>query len=403
MQITYPTIEHIDDLLPALRGREDLETAFIRCAREGFVSLDYVVMIPGVFGCLVNDPDPMAAMLRREARGIKFCARTGEILSRVHPKCFNVGQEAETDPGLLDWRRSYRILEKLDGSMINATPVDGRILFTTRKGAGFDPAIQAFVAGHPADYLGFCRAMLDSGYSPLFEWCSPDPDYRIVLVYPEPKLVLTGLRHTRNGQYVAHDAMAAEARRFGVPVVQTWERNVTDIDAYLAALRGRTGIEGVVIRWEDDGYTVKAKTDDYRRQHQFLEDMQREDKAIELVLMGGEDDFLPTLSAPDAEALRRLSGLVNGAIARKAAWAERCWTAFQDVHGPDRKRFATEVASGHDKFHRSLLLATMNKGDARGQLMRLLVEPQNQSLKSLEQTRAVLELPSWHDLRNGRA
>ena len=402
-KITYPRIEHIDDLMPALRGRDDLEAAFIRCERPHFVSVDYVVMIPGIFGCLVSDPDRAAVLLRREARGIKFDARTGRTIARPHPKFFNLGQEPETQPEMLDWRAPHRVLEKLDGSMVHPTPVDDRIVFTTRKGDMVDPAIQGFVAGQNVDYLGFCREMLAQGLTPVFEWCSPAPEHRIVLVYSTPQLVLTAIRATIDGWPVDFEAMEDEARRWGVPVIQTWERNLTDIDAYVEDLRVRTGIEGVVIRWDDDGYSTKVKTDDYRRQHQFLEDIQREDKAIELVLAGGEDDVIPTLSQTDAEALKRYSGLINRALAAKAAWAER--TVADYFANPDatRKDFVARVANGHDKFHKALLLNVMNRGEARSQLFQLLIEPQNQSLKSLELTKRVLDLPDWYAVRDGRA
>lgn len=395
MTIAFPKIEHVDDLMPALRGREDLETMFITREFAGFLAVNYILMIPGAFGCLVNDPDPRPAMLRREARGIKFDPASGRVIARPHPKFFNLGQEPETQLDQLPWRRPFRVLEKLDGSMVHPTPVDGQILYTTRMGTMPDPAIRAHIAAHEGDYAGFCAAMLADGYTPIFEWCAPDPASRIVLYYPQPKLILTAIRHTVDGTMVDHEAMHLEAARWGVPVVATWETNVVDIDAYVADLSQRTGIEGVVFLWDETGYAVKAKTEEYRRNHQFLEDIQREDKALEMVLHGQEDDVLAVLNGPDERALRDYAGRVNRALAAKIAWAE---TTAQ-TYGHDRKTFATEISRDLDKADRVLALNTMNRGDARKQVMNLLIEPQNGTVKSVDTARAWLDLPSWHDLR----
>ena len=56
MDITYPRIEHVDDLLLALRGRDDLETMFITREFAGFRAVNYIMMISGGLGCLVIDP-----------------------------------------------------------------------------------------------------------------------------------------------------------------------------------------------------------------------------------------------------------------------------------------------------------------------------------------------------------
>lgn len=402
----FPTITHIDDVWPALQGDKDARSSFIRFDRDGYVSLDYVVTISGVFGCLATDDSEArtTARLRREARGIKFCPKTGRIVARPYPKFFNLGETRETQPDGIDWAAPLLVLEKLDGSMIHPTPVaDGaggtRLIYTTAGGDLLHEPVSRFIEAHPnADYAGFCQDLLAAGYTPIFEWVSPAPGQRIVLEYPGENLILTAVRETQAGGFVDYDAMAAVAGAWGIPVVALWARGIGDIHGFIAELRQRRDIEGVVIRWPG-GESVKLKTDDYRMRHQFLEDVEREDKALEIVLAGEEDDLLSTLAPSDQAALNTYARAVRQAIAALSHWAESTVTRFRAVHGDDRRRFVREVADTHASFHRTLLLNTMNRGDARAQLMRQLVEPQNQRVRDLAVAKQALGLPDWHRMR----
>src|SRR4051812_25344280 len=113
----FPTIRHIEDVLPHIEGRSE----FAVKRRDGYTAIDYNFAGADTF----NEP------IRRECRGIKFDA-DGRIIGRPYHKFFNLGEKPETQSHVIDWSAGHVILEKLDGSMVHPALVGGEILWMTR-------------------------------------------------------------------------------------------------------------------------------------------------------------------------------------------------------------------------------------------------------------------------------
>ncbi|NJO62895.1 MAG: hypothetical protein HC836_33140 [Richelia sp. RM2_1_2] len=91
MKYQFPTITHIDQLRKALADRSE----FIFAEREGYVIANYLVNLIDTFPEANTGDDELdeAYRLRREARGIIFCATTGKVIARRYHKFFNLGRE----------------------------------------------------------------------------------------------------------------------------------------------------------------------------------------------------------------------------------------------------------------------------------------------------------------------
>src|SRR5690606_27383364 len=124
------------------------------------------------------------------------------------------GERDETRADVIDWSRPHRVIEKLDGSMIHpAILADGSVRFMTR--AGITDVSRACEARHLSGRLpSLCAELIEHGALPVFEWVSPVN--RIVLGYPDDRLVLLALRTMATGRYERQQYADEVAARYGL-------------------------------------------------------------------------------------------------------------------------------------------------------------------------------------------
>lgn len=206
MNYDFPIIKNISDVLPAI---EDSPEFFV-AERDGYKVINYQVSMTDTFppvnsttisGIPVTN---FNAKIRRECRGIIFDSFTGDIVRRPYHKFFNVNEREETQSHLIDLSNPHVILEKLDGSMIVPfIDTNSKLVWGTKMVAqDFHQMIEHFVKSSDIDYEGFCLNLINSGYSPIFEWTHPQK--RIVIDYgKEPTLILTAVRHMITGNYLS--------------------------------------------------------------------------------------------------------------------------------------------------------------------------------------------------------
>lgn len=201
MNYTFPHITHIDQLRKALAGRQE----FIFAERDGCIIANYLVNLADTFPTPDTKDEELneAYRLRREARGIIFCAKTGKVISRPLHKFFNVGEKPETSINSIDFNQNHVILHKLDGSFIRPfRTYDGKLRIGTKMGET-DVAAQAaefFFARQ--EYVNAGNWACDNDITLIFEWVSRKN--RIVLNYEEDNLVLLAARHNVSGEYLSY-------------------------------------------------------------------------------------------------------------------------------------------------------------------------------------------------------
>lgn len=254
----FPTINHLNDVLPAVKDRKD----FVVLDKETYVVIDYVCNFPETFPDPETDPN---WDILRECRGLIF-SKDGSLISRPFRKIFNYLEKAESRDLTSEDLKAATILEKLDGSMIrplltqwNELTQSGTWCLATRKGVT-DVAMMAeeFLSssGQWAAYSRFFDSCWEFGYTPIFEFCSRDN--RIVLDYPESKLVLLALRNMERGYYMPYEYMTRFAE--SMPVVRQYK--LDDQEDPVAFIRAQEGLEGYVFCFPD-GERLKVKADEY--------------------------------------------------------------------------------------------------------------------------------------------
>jgi RNA ligase len=347
MHYNFPCIEHIDDVLPAIAGRDE----FIVVQKDGYQVVNYAVMMEDSFPPVDQSPElefdilAQRNAIRRECRGLVFDL-DGKLIGRRYHKFFNVNERDETRFESVDFSKPHVVLDKLDGSMVSPCGIKGHILWMTKMGVT-DTSMEAetFVATHPK-YIEFAKETLEDGWTPVFEWCSNKN--RIVLNYPEDQLVLTAVRHNETGYYVRHELLQAYGKKYDMPVVKSYDYKSKDI---LEIVRKLEDTEGVVIRFFD-GHMLKVKADWYVLRHKSKDAITREKNVLDYVVNERVDDVLPFLQAEDQSQLMRFQGQFwLGVDAMVALYQEYCNSITVDrktwamEHLPERKQVDQHIGT----------------------------------------------------------
>jgi RNA ligase len=357
MDYQFPRIECLDDVLPAIEGRDE----FIVATREWGTVVNYMVSMADTFpevrdedywcpGCKLpmsetagcgsqRCPDSVnLAAIRRECRGILFYP-DGRIMSRRLHKFFNVNERDETAAHRIDLGKQHVILEKLDGSMITPVFTASGIRWGTKMGIT-EVSMQAeeFVARNPqyAQFAEWCETMR---LTPIFEWCSRKQ--RIVVDYPEDRLVLIALRGTMTGEYKQYCDLVVLGDRFGIEVVRAYAGTTENMEHLIAETRAMEDAEGWIIRF-DDGQMLKVKGDWYVRIHKTKDNLIWEKNVVELLINEKMDDVKPYMLDEDLKRVDSfetdfwigINGMVN--------WYEEYFQAVLAMDA-DRKQFAQSM------------------------------------------------------------
>lgn len=341
------TITTIHQLLPLVEKKAE----FIVQDKKDYLVVDYVYQSADTF----DDP------LLLECRGIKF-DKNGLILARPFRKFFNYGENGSGLPV----HRPHIITEKLDGSMIHPAMINGRMYFMTRKGhTDVAKKAERFVLSSEREYVGFCKAAINDGWTPIFEYVGPDN--RIVLRYDESKLVLLAMRHTIDGHLMDYTDMMQSADSFGVPVVtpkgmpHPQADPKISVQGFIDHVRNLKDAEGFVLYF-DDGYMVKVKAEDYVIQHRALDDLSSKKKIVALCCQGFTDDVLPILDDADKAELVAFNDELQKEITYFAAAANH----LAELHKNDRKGFALKIAPYTDpKWLSGIVFGIMDGKNAR--------------------------------------
>ena len=356
MNYQFPIIKHLDDVRPAIEGRDE----FIIAERDwGFV-VNYMVSMNDTFP-LVSDDDywcpgcklPMSetegcgsqrcpdavnlAAIRRECRGLLF-NKDGSIMARRLHKFFNVNERDETQFSVIDFTQPHVILEKLDGSMITPVVTDAGIRWGTKMGiTDVSMGAELFVAKHP-HYAEFADLHIDRGQTLIFEWCSRKQ--RIVIDYPDDRLVLIAIRDNRTGKYKSYEQMRTYAEAYGIDIVKTYEGTASNMAHLMDETKAAEGLEGYIIRF-DDGHMLKIKGEWYLRIHKTKDNLTHEKNVIDLLVNEKMDDVKAFMMDEDRKRVEEFEVVFWDGVARQVEAYDKYFGMIQAA-GLDRKRFALE-------------------------------------------------------------
>jgi RNA ligase len=355
MRYEFPQIRHLDDVRPAIEGRDE----FIIAERDWGLAVNYMVAMADTFPAVEDE----LAALRRECRGILFYP-DGRIMSRRLHKFFNVNERDETQFHGIDFSQPHVILEKLDGSMITPVFTDAGIRWGTKMGlTEVGMGAEEFVAGNP-QYEEFARLCDEDGLTPIFEWCSRKQ--RIVVDYPEDRLVLIAIRNKVSGEYMPYHALYVNALRRGIDVVKAYPGTAVNMENLMAETKSAEGIEGWIIRF-DDGHMLKVKGEWYLRIHRTKDNLTHEKNIVDLLVNDKMDDAKAFMLDDDRRRVEEFESQFWAGVADAVAGYERY---FQTVvsSGLDRKQFAQQwmpTIRDNDPFAPPFVFARFDGKDPR--------------------------------------
>lgn len=295
----YPYISNIKDVLHYIKDKPE----FVHVKKEDHEVINYVVNKPGTFP-QTGEPN---WDIYREFRGIKFCSHSGQIICRPLHKFFNINEREDTRQELFSLKDpSHRIVEKLDGSMVTPVSLYNKekdffyIRWMTKMGIT-DVSMQAeeFVAKNPV-YHEFVERLLNNGhYTPVFEWCSRQQ--RIVIDYPEDRLVLLAIRNMTSGKY--EDIHCPELGYREIERVKFYY-DYDDMKSFIDYSRDLKDQEGFICTFDNNSTWVKIKADLYVKKHKAKELFSNNKHIVHLILSEEIDDVYPLLESADRKALQ---------------------------------------------------------------------------------------------------
>jgi|GEM_PF-1190021 len=269
-------------LQPTLQDVRDAvndDDTFAELRHDGWTVVSYVRKPKTLYadlGRAITTVDWRRRRLQRECRGITF-DDDGACIARPLHAFPSLDLRQDNVDGAF-------VLEKLDGSLVFPTRVDGEDLWRTRRGPSTISAqVQRYVDDNVdgVDWPGFLAEVHRRQLTPCFEWCTRR--HRIVLDHPTDRLVLLALRSIHDGTYLVPPAVDAFARAFGVECVRMWGRVDGDLDELVLDIKQRQQGEGVVLQTPDHRW-FKLKSDRYKRLHQLVEGAHPLAAAIALLL-----------------------------------------------------------------------------------------------------------------------
>jgi RNA ligase len=328
----FPQINHINDVLPHISGRDEFRVI----EKDGYTVINYAVAFEETFQWDSNDP--VGSAIRRECRGITFDTE-GNLICRKFHKFFNAGEKPETQINKINLYEPHIVLEKLDGSLISGQPTpDGFVLVTKAGVTEISQQAEEFIKDK-SHYSTFILKCIQRGTTPLFEWVSRKN--RIVVDYPEDNLILTGMRYNDTGKYVDYQVMVDYAAAWNIPVVRAVDGlAVQNIELFVKQVREWEDDEGVVVRF-DSGHMVKVKSEDYVLRHKTKDQISQEKNVLQTILSDSVDDLIPLLTQDDANRLKKFQGVFWASVVDLCIDMDHLFQMGVKKY-PDKKDFAVE-------------------------------------------------------------
>lgn len=265
--------------------------------KDGYTCIDYNVQTPTTF----VGADDRETLILQNLRGTCF-GPDGMIVRLPLHKFHNLNECPGYMEHEIDFNQPHYIMEKLDGSMLAAIRIKDYYRLGTRAGiTDVSMMAETWLAEQPKEiqdnYDAFISRMIDSNFTPIFEFCSRMN--KIVIDHPEPHLTLIAIRANFDGRYSDKQALERCSETYNIPLVKFHDPKLIDINK----VREWKDSEGIVIAFED-GKRIKVKAEDYVRKHRAKDLVRFEKDVVKLILEDAVDDVLPLLEEDVRKKLR---------------------------------------------------------------------------------------------------
>ena len=274
----------------------------------------------------------------------------GLLVSGGLKKFTNFGENQEVFPLPKSLEDSY-MPEKIDGSCLIISKYKGKFIKRIRAGIDLSGMVRngheigPLMAKYPK-ILKLAAHKMDWNFSIILEWVSPLN--RIVIEYPEPDLILTGLVWHDDYTLMPQDGLDQLAKDLGLnrPKYYYFET----LSEMLAAVKEFKGVEGIVL-YTNNGQTLhKIKGDLYCKLHFLKSKFCSVRNVIDLYMyLGGAmtyDQFYGYIAALEYELAEMTKGFVLNITNSKAAadkFVAEVTKFVEPLKGLPRKEVAQKV------------------------------------------------------------
>lgn len=184
------------------------------------------------------------------------------VVARGFKKFFNLGETDNTTLENLP-QQPFEVTAKLDGSLGILYRVNGSFAVATR--GSFDGAQARWATRFLNEHYDL--SALPPYLTLLFEIIYPDN--RVVVDYGEKRdLVLIGVIDHVTDFDLGYRAVQVAAKRFGFNAVDTLK--IDSLQDLIELKQRSVGVEGWVIKFQNGGFRIKIKTDEYTQLHRLV-------------------------------------------------------------------------------------------------------------------------------------
>jgi|AntRauMFilla1563_2_1112583.scaffolds.fasta_scaffold00207_20 T4 RnlA family RNA ligase len=280
----------------------------------------------------------------QECRGLILEKKTLRVLCLPFFKFFN---SAEGYAAKIDWSTAH-ILEKLDGSLITLYSYNNKWFAATSgmiQGEGevnnkLGSTFHSLFMDIMETKYNFDLNTLNKDYNFVFELTTP---YNIVVKpHAISSITLLTVRNVKTLQEISYDELIQLGHLIGLPVVKSYDLNVTDSGALIRTLEG--------MPWTDEGYVVvdgyhnriKIKNPAYLAVH-HLKSKTGEHNILGVVKTNEIDEFGATF--PERlEEIKKLKANYDKLISDlNSTWEEIKTSLPKNITKQEQKKFAMKV------------------------------------------------------------
>jgi hypothetical protein len=232
----------------------------------------------------------------------------GKVLSSGFPKFFNYGEKPECYPNPEKYE-DWRILNKLDGSLLIADLVNGVFSMRTRGTGTYKNQknykdFELLPLKYPKipEYLKY-----NQKYSLLFEILTPN---NVIVIRPkEVEFYLLGAVDKETLKMVSGEELLTIWKQTGcVPFPEQYDFGcLGDLDSLNRAIKHWRGKEGVVLVYNNGQNRIKLKSDWYNQLHRIKSELNSINNLVEFYVnndMPSYDEFYAKLDFEIAEQLK---------------------------------------------------------------------------------------------------
>lgn len=205
----------------------------------------------------------------------------GEVVSQGFGKFTNYGEKPSFQPWDPTWPVEAR--HKMDGSLLIVSKYKGKIIARTRGTAdarylpnGYE--ITELMESYPS---AFNNPYLDSGWSLLFEWTTPN-NIIVIREHSKPTLTLLGLVDNESAVLMTPSNVDAVASLLGLARPDRYVYN--SIHECIADVSAWVGKEGVVLTSPDGQTLKKIKAEAYLKLHKLATGIKNIKHVMELFI-----------------------------------------------------------------------------------------------------------------------